>query len=145
MRLKDFMRFQEVNFDSFCKTVIRNECFNAHKKLNSQSYMESSISEGIEVASMAFEDKYNLSIITVAIGKNLISIEDPNLAEALRLLPYRYKEIIYQSFFLELDDKHIAEKMGIKKNSVQANRSNALKRLRKIFEDISNEQMDGER
>ena len=143
MIFKDFVKFQESNFDSFCKTVIRNECFDAHKRLNHQLYAESDISEEIEVMYMAYEDKYNLGSTSVVVGKKLVEIEDPDLAEALRILPYRYKEIIYHSFFLGLDDIQIAEKMHIKKNSVQANRGNALKRLRKLFEEILNEQTGG--
>ena len=143
MTFNDFVKFQESNFASFCKAVIRNECFDAHKRLNSQLWAESDISEEIEVMYMVYEDKYKLDSTSVALGKNLVKIEDPDLAEALRILPHRYKEIIYQSFFLGLDDIQIAEKMHIKKNSVQANRANALKRLRKLFEEILNEQTGG--
>lgn len=110
MIFKDFVKFQESNFDSFCKAVIRNECFDAHKRLNHQLHAESDISEEIEVMYMAYEDKYRLDSTSVTIGKNLVEIEDPALAEALRILPYRYKEIIYHSFFLGFDDIQIAEK-----------------------------------
>ena len=101
--------------------------------MNHQIHAESDFSEEIEVMYMTYEDKYRLDSTSVAIGKNLVEIEDPDLAEALRILPNRYKEIIYQSFFLGLDDIQIAEKIHIKKNSVEASRANALKRLRKLL------------
>lgn len=110
MTFNDFVKFQESNFDSFCKAVIKNECFDAHKRLNNQVNAESPISEDVEIMFMAYEDKYNLGSISVALGKNLVKIEDPDLAEALRILPHRYKEIIYQSFFSDLTTYRLQKK-----------------------------------
>ena len=139
MKFTDFEKFHTKNFDSFCKKIIRNECVEAHREINQKLAKEFFATEELLLSQLITHDVYHFGYVAIPVGTESFAVEDPDLAQALFILPYVYKKIIYQSFFLEMDDELLAIEYGIKINSVQAKRSLALKKLKQILEEISDE------
>ncbi|MCL2816652.1 MAG: sigma-70 family RNA polymerase sigma factor, partial [Oscillospiraceae bacterium] len=69
-----------------------------------------------------------------------VTIKSELLAEALRLLPERQRNIIMQYYFLDMNDREIGETSGEVRNTVSYQRNAALKKLYEIMEGLQNEQ-----
>ena len=59
-----------------------------------------------------------------------MSVQNENLAHALKILPKDKREIILLAYFLDMSDREIAEKLNLFRSTVQRNRTNALKILK---------------
>ncbi|AMP19871.1 hypothetical protein AZF37_00590 [endosymbiont 'TC1' of Trimyema compressum] len=63
------------------------------------------------------------------------------LAEAIRLLPEVRRDILLLYYFLDMNDRKIGEALGMIRGTVNYQRMSSLKLLRKILEDIKNEEI----
>lgn len=68
-----------------------------------------------------------------------ISVKNEQLATALQALPERKRDIVLLSYFLDMTDKEIAEKLNMVRKTVQYHRTTTLKELRKRLEANNNE------
>lgn len=136
MRLQEFYTLQEEMFDSFCKTLIRNESINAHKECTIRSRMELPITDlGLhDQQQLSREDDYNLSSTLFIVRGESVYIRDPDLSEALRLLPPKRREVILLSFFLDRSDTEIAQLLKLSPRAVGYRRETALEKLREFME-----------
>jgi len=135
-------------FDSFCKKVLKNEARNCYVAIQRQRDKEVSFSElsARELEQLAATDEYFATEqIFCVLGHDVI-VSDESIAEALRSLPERKRDIILLSYFLELSDGEIGEKLDLIRSTVQYQRTSTLRELRKMMEvDIANEQGDHEK
>ena len=77
-----------------------------------------------ELAQLYTEDKYFVSEqIFNVLGLNVI-VTDDVIAEALQSLPERKRDIILLSYFLELSDREIGDKLNMLRSTVQYQRTN---------------------
>jgi len=124
-------------FDAFCKKVLRNDVRNYYdemKRLRDKEVSFSELSER-ELEQLSTTDKYFATEQTFnVLGRDVI-VTDENIAEALRSLPERKRDIILLSYFLELSDGEIGEKLNLIRSTVQYQRTSTLRELKKIMEE----------
>jgi RNA polymerase sigma factor (sigma-70 family) len=69
-----------------------------------------------------------------------VAIKSELLAEALRLLPERQREIIMRYYFLGMSDRAIGESNDTKRSAVSYQRNTAIKKLYEIMEGLRYEE-----
>ena len=124
-------------FDSFCKKVLRNDVRNYYdemKRLRDKEVSFSELSER-ELEQLSTTDKYFATEQTFNVLGNDVIVNDENIAEALRSLPERKRDIILLSYFLELSDGEIGKKLNLIRSTVQYQRTSTLRELKKIMEE----------
>ena len=132
----------EQSFDSFCKTVIRNESKNLQKKLQRQAKYEASISAltFAETQELAMEDTYELESMVFSVGDKAFTVHDPELSKAITYLDPRWREIVLLSFFLGYTDAQIGRKMKMTKEAIKYRKLKAIGELRERLEEIEHGQ-----
>jgi len=129
-------------FDAYCKKVLKNAARDIYRRLARQAEREISLSDlsenGASVAAV-MDEYFAEERHFEALGFN-ITIKSELLAEALRLLPERQREIIMQYFFLGMTDREIGETSGEVRNTINYQRNAALKKLYEIMEGLKNEE-----
>ena len=124
-------------FDAFCKKVLRNDVRNYYdemKRLRDKEVSFSELSER-ELEQLSTTDKYFATEQTFNVLGNDVIVNDENIAEALRSLPERKRDIILLSYFLELSDGEIGKKLNLIRSTVQYQRTSTLRELKKIMEE----------
>lgn len=122
-------------FDSFCKKVLKHEARDYYDELKRQRDREVSFSDlsEKELAQLYTEDKYFVSEqIFNVLGLNVI-VTDDVIAEALQSLPERKRDIILLSYFLELSDREIGDKLNMLRSTVQYQRTSTLQQLKNFM------------
>lgn len=131
-------------FDSFCKKVLKHEARDYYDELKSQRNKEVSFSN-LSVKEMDqhyTEDKYFVTEqIFNVLGLDVI-VSDDVIAGALENLPERKRDIILLSYFLELSDREIGDKLNMLRSTVQYQRTSTLRQLKKIMEEDIYEQQE---
>lgn len=137
MTREEFIVFQESSFDSFCKSVIRNESVTAHreqKRKIEHEILYSMISEE-RLLELSAEDQYVLSDQVFYVNGNPVPVCDPVLGDYLAILPPDVRNVLLMDFFWDYSDAQIGRTMDITPQAVGARRRVALKRLRELLED----------
>jgi len=88
-----------------------------------------------ELEQLSTTDKYFATEQTFNVLGNDVIVNDENIAEALRSLPERKRDIILLSYFLELSDGEIGKKLNLIRSTVQYQRTSTLRELKKIMEE----------
>ena len=87
-----------------------------------------------ELASLAVTDEYFTDEYTfVVLGEN-VGVSDTDLAEALNKLPADRRDIVLMSYFFDMTDKEIAERLNMARRTVAYKRTSTLHDLKKIME-----------
>lgn len=126
-------------FDSFCKKVLKNEVRNYYKEMERLREKEVSIGElsEQELGQLAITDKYfSTEQMFNVLGLDVI-VNSESIAAALNYLPQRKRDIILLSYFLELSDFEIGQKLNLIRSTVQYQRASTLRELKKIMEEES--------
>jgi RNA polymerase sigma factor (sigma-70 family) len=123
-------------FDSFCKKILKYEARDYYDILKRQREHEVSFSElsERELEQLSTTDKYFATEQTFNVLGGDVIVNDEFIAEALRSLPGRRRDIILLSYFLGLSDREIGEKLNLIRATVQYQRKSTLRQLRKFFE-----------
>ena len=122
-------------FDSFCKKVLKNEVRNYYKEMERLRNNEVSFSEltAAELDQLSATDRYFATAQIFNVQGNDIIVNSDSLSTALKTLPQNKRDIILLSYFLELSDMEIGEKLNLIRSTVQYRRSSALRELRKFL------------
>ena len=135
---------KQHTFDCYCKRVLKNEACNIQKVYSRRRNKEISFDELSEqelqylcVSDEYFADEYIFDILGGS-----VTVRNERLAKALQSLTERKRDIILLSYFLDMTDREIAEKLNMVRKTVQYQRTSSLKALKKRLEDSSNEQDD---
>jgi len=123
-------------FDSFCKKVLKHEARDYYDELKRQRNKEVSFSNlpAKEMEQLYTEDKYFvIEQVFNVLGLDVI-VTDSVIAGALENLPERKRDIILLSYFLELSDREIGDKLNMLRSTVQYQRTSTLQQLKKIME-----------
>ena len=79
------------------------------------------------------------------LGRDVI-VNDELIADALRNLPERKRDIILLSYFLDLSDGEIGKRLNLIRATVQYQRTSTLRELKKLMEgDPASEQTNREK
>ena len=124
--------------DSFCKIVLRCNARNIWKresreqeKAKKYTYLDN---QALQL--LLTEDRYEGLESKISLHDITVFIENELLYNALILLPERRLEIILLSYFWEMSDHEIGDKLNMKKSTVQYNRTIALKIMRILMEEM---------
>ena len=119
-------------FDSYCKKVLRGECRDYHRKLARQQKEEILFSELSEeqLLNLYQEDEYPSEQCIFQACEYEILVHDEKLAQALEELSDEKRDIILLSYFLDMTDQEIADKLDAVRRTVQYKRARALEDMR---------------
>jgi len=124
------------SFDSFCKSVLKltaRRLYSTIKKRGEREVTFSALSAQ-ELASLAVTDEYfKGEYVFIVLGENL-SVTDYNLAEALNTLPADRRDIVLMSYFFDMTDREIAERLNMARRTVAYQRASTLQELKKLME-----------
>ena len=122
-------------FDSFCKKILKNEARNFYKEIKRQREREKTFSElsEREMEQLCVTDDYFATEqIFNVLGYDVI-VNSQSIAAALQNLSERKRDIILLSYYLELTDREIGEKLNLVRTTVQYQRSTSLLELKKFI------------
>ena len=123
-------------FDCFCKKVLREEARDYIRSLKSRSEKEVSFDDLSEAQStkLSCQDEYPSELTTFFVQGQVITIRNDRLAAAIASLPTDRQEIVLLSYFLDLPDREIAERLDMVRSTVQYKRKNALIKIKENME-----------
>jgi len=126
-------------FDSFCKKVLKNEVRDYYDEVKRLRSKEVSISElsAHELGQLSTTDEYFTTEQTFNVLGLDVIVNSESIAAALRNLPERKRDIILLSYFLELSDREVGEKLNMMRSTVQYQRTSTLQELKKMMEEES--------
>lgn len=127
----------EHQFDSFCKTVLRNyarDIYDENKRRNDYLVSLESLSLA-ELSKLSILDDYDSNYICMVSYDYNIRIEDVLMAQAIGKLTKRKQDIILLSFFLNMTNADIATLMDLAESTVHYHKTNALKELKELLEE----------
>lgn len=136
MNLLPFENSLYMRFDTFCKKVLRTinyKLLSEEHKRRERGCVFSDLPEK-ELEKYFFSYDSYPSLLSRLTLKNIqVFIENEMLYHALILLPEKKLEIIILSFFADMTDKEISEKINMPLSTVQYNRNAALRYIRKFM------------
>jgi RNA polymerase sigma factor (sigma-70 family) len=135
LKLQDENRIRH-QFDCYCKKILKYRVYDYYRKMKRRRAREVSFNElseqGLEKLSGTdeyFKDACHFHVL----GRD-ITVSDEQIAEALNALPVDQRDIILLSYFLDMTDREIAERMDIVRRTVAYRRASTLRKLKKFME-----------
>lgn len=138
MTIQEFIRYQESTFESYCRTLIRNEGRNARKAIvrRARHELNHSMYDASPQEHPGAEDTYDLGGVTFFVHGLPVQVADPLLGQALAALtPYR-REVVLRFYFLDQSEPQIAARLRRNASTVNYQRGRALERLRAALEGL---------
>ena len=89
---------------------------------------------GISRRGVSCLDDYPSNLSVFVVRGQIITVRDDRLATAIAALSTDRQEIILLSYFLDMPDREIAERLDMVRSTVQYKRKNALKEIKKKME-----------
>ena len=128
-------------FDSYCKRTLKNEAYDCYREIRKHIQKEVFFSELSEKEweQLYMEDKYNLEAYNFRVREYDIEVKDVLLAEALKLLSDKKREVVLMAYFLEMSDTDIAKLMDLRHSTIHYHRTSSLKTLKEYLEAKGNE------
>ena len=141
MILEQFNTYMEQCFDSFCKTVIRNESRNIHKRLKYLAEHEKSLYD------LSADEASKLLTENVCFMENKLfhmdglwfSIDNKELADAISFLTPQRRELILLSFFLGYSDAQIGRKLNVPPDTISYRKNAAIEKLKDLLGEEKND------
>ena len=127
-------------FDSFCKTILKNEMIDYERARSYRLKHEVSFSELTEgeLEQLKTDDEYIVESEMFRVLDYDIEVKDELIGEALKYLPEKKRNIILLSFFMDMSDTEIAKHMNLVRSTIHHHRVSSLQALKKIMEGIRN-------
>jgi RNA polymerase sigma factor (sigma-70 family) len=123
------------NFDSFCKKVLKRRAIDLQRETKRRREHETNFSElsprelaSLYVTDDYFTDEYIFSVLGESVG-----VSDTDLANALNTLPANRREIVLMSYFFDMTDGEIADKLNMARRTVAYQRATSLHELKKLM------------
>ena len=125
-----------ARFDSYCRKVLRGECRNYWKQLSKLSEKESYFSELTEeqLNRLYILDQYPLEQYHFQVQGYDVTVQDERIASELETLSNEKRDIVLLSYFLEMTDQEIADKLNAIRGTIQYRRTKALKEMKQKME-----------
>ena len=123
-------------FDSYCKKVLKYRALDIRREVKRRSQREVTFSDmsAQELSTLAVEDEYFTNEFIFSILGESIGISDADLAEALNILPADRRDIVLMSYFFDMSDREIAERLNMARRTVAYKRTSTLHELKHILE-----------
>ena len=126
------MKTVRHQFDSLCRKVLREESRNIDKQLARRAVKEISFS-GLseqELGRLYAMDDYPSDSTYFDVLDYRIAIKDDRLAKALADLPEEKRDILLLSYFLDMNDREIAEALNMVQRTVQRRRTSSIQEIK---------------
>ncbi|CCQ94181.1 putative RNA polymerase sigma factor, sigma-70 family [[Clostridium] ultunense Esp] len=136
MKLNNHEQSKRHAFDSFCKKILKHEARDYYHELQRQRKKEKIFSDlsAKEMEQLYTVDKYFVTEqIFNVLGLDVI-VTDDVIAEALENLPEQKRDIILLSYFLDLSDREIGDKLNMLRSTVQYQRTRTLQQIKTFME-----------
>ena len=129
-------------FDSFCKTLLKNEMIDYERERSYRLKHEVSFSELTqeELSRMTNTDEYIVESEVFLVIDYDVEVKDELIGEALKYLPEKKRNVILLSFFMDMTDTEIAKHMNLVRSTIHHHRVSSLQALKKIMEGIRNDE-----
>ena len=127
----------EGKFDIFCKTVLKNRARDWYRKKERQQKREilfSDVSPGLHIEPSCFDYIMCIECQAFYALDRMVMIENDLLANALRMLSPRKRQIILLSYFFGWTDQKIGIRFHTARSTIQAARMRTLQEMREIIE-----------
>ena len=126
------MKTVRHQFDSVCRKILRNESRNYNKQLARRSEKEVSLSDlsEKELGQLYAMDVYPSDSTYFDVLEYRIGVKDDRLAAALAALPSQKRDVILLSYFLDMKDTEIAEKLKVVGSTIHRRRKSSLEELK---------------
>jgi len=126
------MKTVRHQFDSICRKVLRDESRNYKKQLARRAEKEINLSElsEAELGQLYAMDEYPSDSTYFDVLEYRVGVKDERLAEALAALPSKKRDVILLSYFLDMNDTEIAEKLKVVGATIHYRRTSSLKELK---------------
>ena len=123
-------------FDNFCKKVLREEARNYAKHIAWRSEHEVSLSELSEeqINRAYILDEHPSDYTQFDVQGYSVTVHDDRLAQALTELPDEKRDILLLSYFLDMTDREIADKLNMVRYTIQRKRVKSLKEMKQRLE-----------
>ena len=125
----------QMQFDSFCKRILRGEVIDCRKEIAKLSEHEICFSELPKQTTNALFviDEYPSDSIVFQVENFDVAVHNALLAEALKELPVRKRDIVLLAYFLDMNDVEIARLLHKDPSTIQYHRTSALSKLKKVL------------
>jgi RNA polymerase sigma factor (sigma-70 family) len=136
MEAQDHETFTRQTLDSFCKKVLKYAARDLRRASKRQAERETPFSalSAQEFASLAATDEYFTDEYVFDVLGESVGVTDSELAEALNELPADRRDIVLLSYFFDMTDKEIAERLNMARRTVAYRRTNSLQLLKNLLE-----------
>ena len=128
-------------FDSYCKRILKNEaidCFREIQKHRQREIFFSELSEK-EWKQLYMEDEYDLDTCNFQVLGYDVEVKDALIAEALKFLSDKKREVVLLAYFLDMSDTEIAKLLNLRQSTIHYHRTSSLKSLKEFLEERMNE------
>ncbi len=128
----------EHQFDTLVKIVLKGEAKNYKKKIFERAAHEITFSDMSDspIETMGVCDEYMTDYFGFNVDGQRIYIKNELLGVAVSLLSEQKRNIILMSYFLEMTDDKIADRLNINRSNVTHHRHSTLKILKRYMEDM---------
>lgn len=123
-------------FDSYCRRILREKARDYIREISRLAEHEMSLSELSEeqMERLYVLDEYPSEQHHFDVQGYHVIVRDDKLAEALSPLPDEKREIVLLSYFLDMSDREIGEKLNMMRCTVQRRRTSSIAEMRKRME-----------
>lgn len=142
MTREQYYIYLERSFDSFTKTVTKNTSRDILREYKRQVDRETPLEDMTpsDIGKWAsITDHYRLYSRAYTVRNCIVHVYDPNIGEVLQYLTPQRREIILLYYFLDMNDTEIGKLLHIDNTTAKNRRQSALKRLKKLMEDVQYE------
>ena len=128
----------EHQFDTLVKIVLKGEAKNYKKKIFERAAHEIVFSDICDspIETMGTCDEYMTDYFGFHVDSQRIYIKNELLGVAVSLLSEQKRNIILMSYFLEMTDGKIADRLNINRSNVTYHRHSSLKILKRDMEEM---------
>jgi RNA polymerase sigma factor (sigma-70 family) len=123
-------------FDAYCKRILKRAAYDYWRAARRRSQYEVLFSElsASELASLSVTDDYFKDAFVFDVSGATVGVSDCELGEALQALSAERREIVLMSYFFDMTDREIAEKLNMKRRTVTQRRASILEELKNLLE-----------
>lgn len=129
-------------FDRFCQKILHDEKVDYIREQEYLKQHEITFDEipEKELYKVHVLDEYDVEYDHFQVLGYDIAVKDTLIAEALKELSDRKRNVILLSYFMEMSDSDIAKEMQLVRETIYLHRKGSIKILKKIIEEIKKDE-----
>ena len=127
---------KQHSFDSYCKKILKYAARNHFAKIQKRAERETLFSDmtAQDLAALSVTDEYFKDDYVFIVADGSVGVTDADLAEALGTLSANKRDILLMSFFFDMTDREIAERLNMARRTVAYQRTSSIQELKKLME-----------